>query len=206
MSEERWIVLLGAGGHARACIDVIERHGVYRVAGLAGLENERGGSVLGYPVLGGDTDLPELLAKYGAGIVTLGQIKSHEPRKRLYDLLERYACVPPAVVSPCAYVSSHASIGPGSIVMHGAIINAGARVGRNCIINTMALVEHDSVVEDHCHISTGAILNGAVTIGEGSFIGSRAVVRQGVTVGLSSVIGMGVSVREDCPIRTFTSK
>ena len=205
MSEDRWIVLLGAGGHARACIDVIERHGFYRVAGLAGLEHERGGNILGYPVLGGDTDLPELLAKYGTGIVTLGQIKSHEPRKRLYALLEHHACVPPVIVSPLAYVSSHATIGPGSIVMHGAIVNAGARVGRNCIINTMALVEHDSVVEDHCHISTGARINGAVTIGEGSFVGSGAVVRQGVSIGLSSVIGMGASVSEDCPIGTFVS-
>ena len=31
------IILIGAGGHALSCIDVIETHGLYRIAGLVGL-------------------------------------------------------------------------------------------------------------------------------------------------------------------------
>jgi N,N'-diacetyllegionaminate synthase len=44
------IVLVGAGGHARACIDVIEREGYFVVKGLVGLPREVGSRILGYPV------------------------------------------------------------------------------------------------------------------------------------------------------------
>ena len=55
------ILLIGAGGHARACIDVIEQEGRFNIAGLVGLPHEVGSRVLGYPVLGSDIELPDLL-------------------------------------------------------------------------------------------------------------------------------------------------
>ena len=42
------LLLIGAGGHARACLDVIELEGRYDVVGLLGLPEEVGGEVLGY--------------------------------------------------------------------------------------------------------------------------------------------------------------
>jgi len=81
----------------------------------------------------------------------------------------------PVICSPLGYITPHAQVADGTIVMHHALINAGARVSRNCIINTKALVEHDAIIEDHCHISTGAIVNGGATIGCGSFVGSNSV-------------------------------
>lgn len=202
MSGKRPVILLGAGGHARACIDVIEKQGQYDIAGLVGLQAEKGNVILGYPVLGDDSDLLALFEKYGAGVVTVGQIKTAEPRKRLFELLEQHGCFLPAIVSPLAHVSRHAEVGAGTVVMHGAIVNAGAAIGRNCIINSMALVEHDARIADHCHISTGARLNSGVGVGEGSFVGSGALVKQGVTIGSNCVIGMGVALRHNCPDNT----
>ena len=199
MQQKKSILLLGAGGHARSCIDVIEEQGLYRIAGLIGVEAEKGTTVLGYPVLGSDADLQDLLKQYDAGLVTIGQIKTVEPRMRLFaQLLESGRALPP-IVSPRAHVSRHAVVGDGTIVLHGAIVNAGARVGRDCIINSLALVEHDATVEDHCHISTGARLNSSVAIGEGSFVGSGVAIKQGVRIGKHCVVGMGLAVRHDCP-------
>ena len=192
------ILLVGAGGHARACIDVIEQEGRFTVAGLVGLPNEVGSQILGYPVLGTDADLPALLGDYAHVLVTVGQIKTPEPRIRLFELLEKNDCSLPAIVSPRAYVSPHASLGSGTIVMHGAVVNAGAVVGRNCIINSQSLVEHDAVIADHCHISTAAAINSGVHIGAGTFIGSNTSVRQCITIGEQCVIGMGQRVIADC--------
>jgi sugar O-acyltransferase (sialic acid O-acetyltransferase NeuD family) len=192
------ILLLGAGGHARACIDVIEQEGRFTVAGLVGLPDERGARVLGYPVLGTDEDLPELLSHYTHPLITVGQIKTAEPRMRLFDLLQHNGCVLPVIVSPRAYVSPHATLGAGTIVMHGAVVNAAAAVGRNCIINSLSLVEHDAVIGDHCHISTGAAINSGVHIGSATFIGSNCSVRQMVKIGEGSLIGMGQRVLADC--------
>lgn len=192
------ILLLGAGGHARSCIDVIEQEGRYIVGGLVGLPEEVGSYVQGYPVLGTDGDLPDLLPRFPQVLITVGQIKSPEARMKLHAMLEASDCNLPVIVSPRAYVSAHAKVGAGTIVMHGAVVNAGARIGRNCIINSRALVEHDAVIGDHCHIATAAVINGNVSIGSGSFIGSNACVRQGVRVAERCVVGMGQLVLSDC--------
>ena len=192
------ILLLGAGGHSRSCIDAIEQDGRYEIAGLIGLSSEVGGSVLGYPVLGADENIPELLVRHPFGLVTIGQIKTPELRIRLYEALLRNGRPLPALVSPRAYVSPHASVGCGSVVLHGAVINAGAVVGQNCIINSLSLIEHDAQIGDHCHIATGARVNSAVRIGNGSFIGSGCTIRQGLVIGRNCVIGMGLPVLLDC--------
>lgn len=191
------MIMIGAGGHAHACIDVIEQHGQYQIAGLVGILEELQARCLGYSIIATDNDLPELAKKYQYAFIALGQIRSPDSRIRLYMQATRLGFKFPVVVSPTAYVSRHATIGAGTIVMHGAIVNAGAKLGNNCIINTRALVEHGVTVEDHCHVSTGATLNGDVNIGAGSFVGSGSVIKEGVTLGRGCVVGMGLSVRHN---------
>lgn len=193
------LILLGAGGHAHACVDIIEQHGRYEIAGLVGMLEEVNSISLGYSVIASDRDLPELAKSCRYALVTVGQIGSAENRMRLYRLAVELGFELPAIVSPLAYVSRHAVIGAGTIVMHGAIVNAGARLGDNCIVNTRALIEHDAAIEDHCHISTGAILNGNVRLGAGSFVGSGSTIRERVALGKACVVGMGVAVRHDQP-------
>ena len=193
------IILIGAGGHAHACIDVIEQHGQYQIAGLVGMREEMHSRHLGYAVIATDAELPQLAKDYECALITVGQVHSPGTRIRLYNQAVELGFALPSIVAPTAHVATHASIGAGTIVMHGAIVNAGARVGENCIINTTALVEHGAIVGDHCHISTGAILNGRVSIGSGSFVGSGCVVKDGITIGKNCVLGLGLCVRHDQP-------
>lgn len=188
------LILIGAGGHARACIDVIEQHGGFRIAGLVGQAHDLQTRYLSYSVIATDDDLPELARQYKCAIVTVGQIVSPDIRVRLYEQAMRAGFQLPNLISPSAQVSKHAHVGAGTIVMHGAIVNSGAQVGNNCIINTRALIEHDAVIGDHCHISTGAIVNGAANVGTGSFIGSASVIKEGVRVGSRCIVGMAATV------------
>lgn len=191
------LILIGAGGHTRACIDVVEEEGIYKIAGLVGLAHEVGSKHLGYEVIANDSELTTLAKQYQFALITLGQIHTAEHRIRLYGEAENAGFKLPAVIAPTAHVSSHATIGAGTTVMHGAIINAGVHVGKNCIVNTNSLIEHDAHLENHCHIATGAILNGNTSIGAGTFIGSRAVVKEGVSIGTNSLVGMGLTVRHN---------
>lgn len=191
------IILIGAGGHAHSCIDVIEQQGQYQIAGLVGMPQEMHDKHLGYKVIASDDDLPQLLKEYNYALISLGQILSPSSRIRLYLQAVKLGFQLPVIIASTAYVSRHATLGSGTIVMHGAVVNAGVRVGENCIINNRSLLEHDSTVEDHCHISTGTILNGGVTIGKGSFVGSGTVIKEGVKIGKDCVIGMGLSVRSN---------
>ena len=192
------ILLIGAGGHARACIDVIEMEGRFTVQGLVGLQDQVGTQVLGYPVIGTDDDLQSLRKQQSHALVTVGQIKSPEYRIRLFSLLMSYAFEAPVIVSPRAHVSRHAAVARGTIVMHGAIVNAGATVGENCILNSLSLVEHDATIGDHCHVSTAAAINSGVHIAAGTFVGSNSSVRQGIRIGERCVIGMGQRVLRNC--------
>jgi sugar O-acyltransferase (sialic acid O-acetyltransferase NeuD family) len=191
------LLLVGAGGHARACIDVIERSGSYEIAGLLGFPNQVGGINLGYPIISDDSDLFSLADKYRFALVTVGQVQLADVRARLYQQLLEAGFVLPTIISPLAQVSPHASIEAGTIIMHASVINAGAVVGRNCIVNTRALVEHDAVVGNHSHLATGAILNGGARIGSYTHVGSGTVVKEGVSIGNGCLVGMGLSVRHD---------
>lgn len=189
------LLLLGAGGHSNSCIDVVEHQSDFQIVGLVDLPENRGSLHLGYSVIGSDEDIPALALKYSYGLVSVGQIETADLRMRLFFLAVDAGLKMPVIVSPTAYVSRHAIVGEGSIIMHGAIVNAGATIGKNCIVNTQALVEHDASVGDHCHISTNAILNGDASIGTGSFVGSGTIISNGVTIGERCVVGMGLSVR-----------
>jgi sugar O-acyltransferase (sialic acid O-acetyltransferase NeuD family) len=191
------LLLIGAGGHAEACIDVIEQEDKFRIIGLVGSPVEVGTHVLGYEVLGSDDVLSELLSISQYALVAIGQIGTNDLRSKLFSEIINIGFLSPIVVSPMAYVSPHAVVGKGTVVMHRATINAGARIGDNCIINSHALIEHDVVVEDHCHIATSATINGGSTVGKSSFVGSGTTIRELITIGQSCSIGMGMSVRHD---------
>jgi len=193
------LILIGAGGHAHACIDVIEQHGGYQIAGLIGMPDELHDHHLAYAVIGTDDDLPELAKTFQYALITLGQIKTPAHRIKLYQQVVALGFQLPIIIAPSAYVSRHATLGAGTIVMHGAIVNAGASVGENCIINTRALLEHDATVADHCHISTGAILNGNTAIGSGSFVGSGSIIKEGASLGQGCLVGMGLAIRHNQP-------
>lgn len=193
------ILLIGAGGHSLACIDVIERENRFVIDGLIGLPAEVGERRMGYEVLGSDDLLQTMGGATQHALICIGQINTPEPRIRVFERMKELGYSLPVIVSPSATVSPRASIGAGSIIMHGAVVNAGARIGVNCIINSLALVEHNAVIEDHCHISTGALVNGDVAVGRGSFVGSGSRIKESVLIGSSCIIGMGSNVLQNLP-------
>ena len=197
------ILLIGGGGHCRACIDVIESTDLFRIAGIVQPTNEFRETVIGYSVLGTDDELPSLLRNIPMAHVTVGQIKSFQVRKRLFKQMQSLGAQLPIIRSPIAYLSRRAVVGPGSILMHGCVVNVNASIGVNCIINNLALVEHDVRIEDYCHISTGARVNGNVRIGKGCFIGSGAILREGISIGEGCIISAGQVVMKDVPAGTI---
>ncbi|AOP33676.1 acetyltransferase [Leptospira tipperaryensis] len=197
------IILIGAGGHTRSCIDVIESEDRFSIFGLIASPEEIGQKVLGYEVIGSDVDLERFRKDCKNAFVTVGQIRNSEPRKKTFDLLKRSNFEIPIITSPIAHVSKHSKIGEGSIIMHHAIVNSNVQVGENCIINSKVLLEHDVKIGNHSHISTGAILNGEVTVGDFSFIGSGSVVRETIRIGSNCFVGMASKVLRDIPDKTI---
>jgi len=190
MSKEQ-LILLGGGGHCRSCIDVIDLEDRFTIAGIVDTREKVGERVLGYKIIACDDDLALLAREYRHFFITLGYTNEPDRRMSLYKKIISCGATLATVVSPQAYVARSATIGIGTIVMHGAVINTSSNIGNNCIVNSQALVEHDVEIGDHCHISTGAVVNGACNIGEACFIGSRCVLIHGVDITSRTLIGAG---------------
>jgi len=189
------LILMGGGGHCRSAIDVIESEGSRHIIGVLEDPAFEGSDVMGYPILGTDDALADLVGQGVGVLVTVGQIKTSAIRERAFAAAKKVGAFLPVIVSPHAYCSRHASIGAGTMVMHGAIVNAACVVGENCIVNSMASLEHDVSVGDHTHIATGARVNGGVKIGPRCFIGSGAVLHNDIEIGEGAIIPAGTVVR-----------
>ena len=185
------ILLIGGGGHCKSVIDVIEQEGRFNIVGIVEKPDFLETDVLGYQIIGNDSDLGDLAKKYEYALITVGQIKSPSLRIKLFDLATKAGFTLPNIISPNAYVSKHSSIGKGVVVMHNAIVNTNASIGDNCIINSKALIEHDCLISKNCHISTNATINGGVTVESGCFIGSSATTKELITISENSFIKAG---------------
>lgn len=189
------IILIGGGGHCKSVIDVIEQEDKFKIAGI--VDQSKGGSsqVLGYPIIGNDSDLKNLFKKYQNALITVGHIRSVSTRIKLYNLAIKIGFIFPTIVSPSAYVSKHSKIGNGTVVMHSAIVNANVSIGANSIINSKALIEHDCIIAEHCHISTNATINGGVQIGSKCFVGSNVITKENIKIMDNTFIKAGSLVK-----------
>ena len=186
------LILIGGGGHGKACIDVIENTEGYEIVGILDVADKVGQSILNYSIIG-TNDLISHLAKRSdiAFIITVGQIKSAGIRKAIFQkLLDNKAKIA-TIISKNATVSKYAKIGEGTVIFHGAKINADAIIGDNCIINTAAIIEHDAQIGQHSHISTAVVVNGTCQIGQEVFIGSNTVLANNINIANNIVIGAG---------------
>jgi len=189
--QTKEIILIGGGGHCKSVIDVIEQQNIYTIVGIVDMKEKIGEVILGYPFIAEDKDISNLAQQYKYFHITLGFFKNPTRRIEIYlELLNNNADLP-AIISPNAYVSKHAQVGKGTVIMHHVEINAGAIIGDNCIINSKSLIEHDVIIGNHCHISTGSNINGDVKIEEASFVGSNSTIIQGARVPARSFIKAG---------------
>ena len=191
------IILIGAGGHAKSCIDVILLTKKYKILGF--IDQNSKINILNYKVLGDERYLKKLKNKSYYLHISLGFIKSPLKRVKIFNEFRKLNFKFPKIISPKAYVSKNAKILDGTIVHHNAIINFEAEIGSNNIINTSAIIEHGVKIGNNCHISTRTVINGDAVVQDNTFIGSGSVIREGVKIGKNCFIGMGQVVKKNIP-------
>jgi sugar O-acyltransferase (sialic acid O-acetyltransferase NeuD family) len=194
------ILLIGASGHARVIIDMIERSAEHQIAGLIADSSRNETDVCGYPIVGDLRDLRRLACELRVERV-IAAIGDNWNRGEVV----RRACEGVAdiqfvtVAHPSTQIARNVEIGAGTVLMAGSVVNTGARIGKHCVVNTKASVDHDCTVGDFVSIAPGATLGGNVRIGEFSAVSLGANVIHGVTVGTHAVIGAGSVVVRDVP-------
>jgi sugar O-acyltransferase (sialic acid O-acetyltransferase NeuD family) len=202
LSPLKRIVVIGCSGHAEVVVDIVEKQGLYDVAGFLDSYKPLGMSLAGYQVLGTCEDLPTLITggRVNGGIVAIGD--NWLRWKVVTQLIELAPAFPfLTAVHPSAQIGAGVEIGRGTVVMAGAVINPGCSVGDFCIVNTRASLDHDSVMGDFSSLAPAAVTGGNVQIGAFSVVAIGAIVAHAVRVGEHTVIGAGATVLRDVPDR-----
>ena len=192
----KYVVILGAGGHSKVVIDTLRLQGDRLVALLDNNQDMRGSFVMGHRVIGGEEALDSITTE---GVLAAVGVSSIAIRHKLYDVVHAKGFRHLTLVHPSAVVAGSAELSEGCQVMAGAVVQSAARIGINAIVNTRASVDHDCVVCDHAHIGPGSVLAQNVRVGAETLIGAGATILPYVRVGDRCRVGAGAVVVANVP-------
>lgn len=181
------VIVVGAGGHAKVCIELLLAQGD-KVAYCVG-NPDSPDKCLGIPVLKSDDHLPALLKEgYERVFIAIG---SNPLRNKLAKKATEMGYQLVNAISPVAMVSPSARLGVGIAIMAGAVINAEATISDLCIVNTGATIDHDCVIGLAVHIAPQCALAGNVNVGNLSFVGIGSKIVPEIQIGESVMVGAG---------------
>ncbi len=177
------IFLIGASGHAKVVMEVVESMDATVAAFVDKTNTNR--HIKQIPIIS-----EQDFKSNGKVIIAIGD---NATRKRLAKNNWQYT----KVLHESAMVSSSVDIGNGTVVMHGAIIQFDSKIGEHVIVNTRAQVDHDCIIHDFVHVGPGAVLCGNVSVGEGTLVGAGSVILPNKKIGRWAIIGAGAVVTSD---------
>lgn len=195
------IVVFGAGGHAKAMIEVIEKQGLYEITGLLDANKSIGETIYGYKVLGDDSWLEKHSTSIYGAIVGIGDnwTRGVIVRKLLKAIPNLTFCT---AIHPSAQIARGVCIGAGSVIMANAVVNSDAVIGEHTILYPGVSVDHDSNIGSFVSFAPKAATGGDVRVGHYSAISIGATLIHGITIGEHSVIGAGSTVLSNIPSYT----
>ena len=186
--EKTKYVFIGAGGHARVLLSVIE------------------------------SNQDELLAVFDTNTqkIVLDEIKNEGVYKQdkhpnahliiaignnaIRERISREVKHPLGqAIHSTAVVDRLVNLAQGVQIIQGAVVNRGSSIGKHTIINTNATVDHDCQIGDFVHIAPGATLCGGVKVGKATLIGANATVLPNCKIGENVSVGAGAVVTSDLP-------
>lgn len=192
------VLVIGASGHAKVIIDIIELQNKYEIVGLIDSFKEIGKTIYDYKVLGTEKDLPKLIEAHNihGGIIAIGD---NWTRMNIYNEIAAHTSNFNFIkaIHPSAVIGKNVSIGPGTAIMAGVVVNSDAKIGKQCIVNTKSSVGHDTVLKDFSSVAPGVSIGGDVKLGKCSAISLGANVIERVKIGKHTVIGAGALVNKD---------
>jgi len=193
------LVIVGAGGHGRELLDVVEAINLSRPSWdfLGFLDDGEPDAELLARRQAEHLGAVELLAEIEAAYVLA--VGSSDIRARLDALATGFGRVAATLVHPLASVASDVTLAAGVVIAAGARVTTNVRLGRHSHLNVNAVVSHDCRVGDFVTISPSATINGNVTIEDGAFLGAAAVVTPGRRLGAGCTVGAGAVVIDDVP-------
>jgi len=189
------IVIVGAGGHGRETLDIVEASGgEWRFAGFvddgevhADRLERRGASVVALDQLDPET------VRYVIGI------GDPAARREVDGRMTEAGFEAAVLVHPGATIGGDVTLAEGVVIAAGSHVTTNVAIGRHSQLNVGACVSHDCEVGGFVTLSPGVYINGECEIGDGAFFGTGAIVTPRTRVGAGAKIGAGAVVLSDVP-------
>ena len=181
------IYLIGAGGHAKVILALLEEQGRKCLGIYDDNEALWGKTLYGVPVIGAVNELTD-----ENGISAVIAIGNNNVRKSIAEKFRNLHWA--TLIHPYSWVHKSVKIQEGSVIFAGAVIQPDVCIGKHTIINTSASIDHDCVIGNFCHIAPGCHLAGGISIGDGTLLGVGTNVIPYVSITSNATIGAGAVV------------
>lgn len=194
------ILIIGASGHGKVIVDIIEKQNKYRIQGFLDTYKQKGDKLFNYPILGTEDDLNDIVRKYdiyGCFIAIGDNYTRKVMAEKIVFLNSRIKFV--NAIHPTAIIGKNVELGNGIAIMAGVIVNSDSNIGNFCILNTCSFLEHDGAMHDYSSISSGVRTGGNLTLMECSSICIGATVLENIIIENDTVIGAGALVNKNIP-------
>lgn len=168
------LLLVGAGGFGRV---VLEHASL--LYDCAFLDDGDATEVDGVPVIGKIDDIEHLYPEYKLLLVTIG---NNALRERIYAAATDIGYTFPNIIHPSAYISPHAHMGSGNVILNNAVVQNNARMGNGCILNPFVELHHDSTIGSNVLIYTNSVVRSLTSVGDRVWIGSTATISTNAVV------------------------
>lgn len=198
MTSPSSLVIIGAGGHGRAVLDVAHSADVQVVAFVDA--QLAGQQILGVDVLADVSDIAwSQNTKY---FVAIGDnsIREKVVEKTRFELPD---AVEATLVHGTAYVSPFSVIEPGCVVMSQAFVGPNCQIEKGCILNTGSQIDHDGHMHAFSSLGPKACLGGTVKLGRRSVVAIGATVKHGLNIGDDSLLAAQAYLHETMPDRVI---
>lgn len=190
MENNKGIYLIGAGGHAKVILAILEELG-RKCLGIYDDDEKLWGTAFhDVPVAGAVSELPD--REETCAVIAIGDNKVRR------QIAQRFSNVRwERLVHPHSFVHKSVKTGAGSVIITGAIVHPDTAIGEHTIINTAATIGHDCRIGGFCHIAGGCHIGGGVSVGDNSFLGLGTNVIPKVSIAPDTTIGAGSVVIKD---------
>lgn len=186
------ILIIGASGHAKVIIDIIEKRNEYEIIGFIDSYKKPNQKVMTYNILGDEKLIPKLMKTKNVigGVIAIGDNWS---RKKVRDYIKsiapKFKFLP--AIHPNAILYNNLKIKQGVVIMGGVIVNSDSKIEEFGILNTGASLGHDSIMNKFSSLAPAVTVGGNVTIGAFSAISIGATIIQCIRIGKHTVVGAG---------------
>lgn len=184
------LLILGAGGFGRVALE----HAVEQYDCAFVDDGRAVGTVVdGVEVIGGSSDLQRLHDEAGFDqlIVTIGNNKL---REELYLKAQALGYSFPNIICSSVYISPHAQIGCGCVLLNNVVVQNGGHVGDGVLLNPGVEVHNDAFVDDYALIYTNSVVRALAHVGKRVRIGSTVSISNKVNVADDSDIPDGTTL------------